>query len=81
LGCLLTEQQNPKTIGLSDYAQKDIAKAISIVKDLDTELVETLKQKLPELENLYREVNNTLETGSRVFICGCGATGRLSIVL
>lgn len=26
-------------------------------------------------------VNDTLNTGGRIFVCGCGATGRLSIVL
>jgi len=30
---------------------------------------------------LYKQINDTLETGGRIFICGCGATGRLSIVL
>jgi N-acetylmuramic acid 6-phosphate (MurNAc-6-P) etherase len=30
---------------------------------------------------MYEEVNETLKTGGRIFICGCGATGRLSIVL
>lgn len=26
-------------------------------------------------------VNDALNTGGRIFVCGCGATGRLSIVL
>lgn len=30
---------------------------------------------------MYRDVNQCLESGGRVFICGCGATGRLSLVL
>lgn len=30
---------------------------------------------------MAEEVNDTLTTGGRVFVCGCGATGRLSIVL
>lgn len=60
LGCLLTEQQNPKTIGLSEYAKTDLPKAIDIIKGLDIDLCDTLKSKLPELENLYKEVNDTL---------------------
>lgn len=27
------------------------------------------------------DINDTLSTGGKVFICGCGATGRLSLVL
>ena len=49
LGCLQTEQQNPKTIGLSDLAKNDLPKAISIIKELDIDLVEILKTKIPEL--------------------------------
>ena len=49
LGCLQTEQQNPKTIGLSDFAKNDLSKAISIIKELDIDLVEILKTKIPEL--------------------------------
>ncbi len=30
---------------------------------------------------MYKDVNETLENGNRVYICGCGATGRLSLVL
>lgn len=47
--------------------------------DLDT--MNILKGKIPELEKMYLEVNDTLEKGGRVFVCGCGATGRLSLVL
>jgi hypothetical protein len=47
LGCLLTEQQNPKTVGLSDLAKTDLPKAIATIKDLDIDLVEILKSKIP----------------------------------
>lgn len=30
---------------------------------------------------MYRDVNETLESGNKVYICGCGATGRLALVL
>jgi N-acetylmuramic acid 6-phosphate etherase len=81
LGCLLTEQQNPKTIGLSQMTQNDLHKAISTIKDLDIETINILLTKIDKLENMYQDVNETLITGGRVFVCGCGATGRLSIVL
>lgn len=40
-----------------------------------------LQQKIPELEYMYKDINQCLENGGRIFICGCGATGRLSLVL
>lgn len=81
LGCLLTEQQNPKTVGLSQLAQTDLLKAISIIKALDVDTMNILRSKVDELEKMYEAVNDTLSSGGRIFICGCGATGRLSIVL
>jgi len=30
---------------------------------------------------MYKDINETLETGGKIFICGCGATGRLALVL
>ncbi len=30
---------------------------------------------------MYQDVNETLEKGNKIFICGCGATGRLALVL
>lgn len=54
LGCLLTEQQNPKTDNLSEYAKTDLPKAISIIKGLDIDLVHILKGKIAELEALYK---------------------------
>jgi N-acetylmuramic acid 6-phosphate etherase len=77
----LTEQQNPKTVGLSQIAQEDLHKAISIIKGLDIDTINILLIKLDELDKMYEAVNDTLKTGGRIFICGCGATGRLSIVL
>lgn len=39
LGCLLTEQQNPKTKGLAEMAKQNLPQAIKIIKELDIELV------------------------------------------
>jgi N-acetylmuramic acid 6-phosphate etherase len=56
-------------------------KAISTIKELDIETINILLTKIDELEAMHEAVNETFATGGRVFICGCGATGRLSIVL
>lgn len=47
LGCLLTEQQNPKTIGLSEMAKNNIQDAISTIKELDFDTFTILKGKIP----------------------------------
>ena len=37
--------------------------------------------KVPELQEMYSAITDTLDSGHRVFISGCGATGRLSLAL
>lgn len=81
LGCLLTEQQSPHTLNLSSLAKDDLPAGIDRIKLLDVKTIETLKDKIPQLEAMYVDVNDCLETGGRIFMCGCGATGRLSLVL
>lgn len=81
LGCLLTEQQNPKTIGMAELAKDDLPAAINLIKDLDIETMQILKKLIPQLQALHVAVNDTLAAGGRIYICGCGATGRLSLVL
>lgn len=49
LGCLLTEQPNPKTIGLSQLAQSDVKQAIEVIKGLDVDTINILLTKIDEL--------------------------------
>ena len=62
-------------------AKNDLPLAIQTIKDMDFETMNILKGKIGEIEHMYKDVNDTLENGGRVFVCGCGATGRLSLVL
>lgn len=49
LGCLLTEQQNPLTVGLSQLAKDDLNAAINLIKRLDHDTMTILKGLLPQL--------------------------------
>ncbi|KRX04134.1 hypothetical protein PPERSA_08349 [Pseudocohnilembus persalinus] len=81
LGNLPTEQPAPETMGLSDVCQTDIKQAINMVRKLDLKTISVLQGKLKELEPLYQDITKTLDNGGRIYICGCGATGRLSLAL
>lgn len=62
-------------------AKNNLPQAIQVIKEMDFDTMEILRSKIPELEEMYKDVNDTLEKGGKVFVCGCGATGRLSLVL
>lgn len=81
LGALPTETPHPKTRGLDQLAKTNLVQGIAVLKDLDTNLLDVLWQKRSELIPLMTSVQDTLESGHRIYLCGCGATGRLSLVL
>jgi N-acetylmuramic acid 6-phosphate etherase len=81
LGFLDTETPHPKTLELSDWAVKDLPRAIKTLVDIDCAALEKLKTKTDDILRLRIDIRDTLASGGRVFLCGCGATGRLSLTL
>lgn len=81
LGDLDTEKPHPQTLSLSDLAQKDLDQAITVMASIDIKALEVLKTKIPEILNLRSSIERTWSQGGRIFMCGCGATGRLSLSL
>lgn len=81
LGSLPTESPHPKTVNLSNDAKLDLNKAIASIQDIDLDVMLRLEESLSELKNLKGDIKTTLDSGGRIFLCGCGATGRLSLAL
>lgn len=81
LGSLPTESPHPKTVNLSHEAKGDLPRAIESILDIDREVFLRLSQSLPELKILQANILTTIKEGGRIFLCGCGATGRLSLAL
>lgn len=81
LGMLPTEQGHPLTQNLSEFASGDVLKGLEVLRQVDVLALERLKKELPSILPLTQAIQKTLEAGDKVFLGGCGATGRLSIVL
>lgn len=81
LGSLPTESPHPKTTNLSHEAKLNLARAIESIQDIDRHVFFQLKNILPELKSLKTDILATLRADGRIFLCGCGATGRLSLAL
>lgn len=81
LGLLETEKPHPLTVNLSEAVQSDLTTAIASLKAVDSEALNVLESLLPQLQPLGSDIWDTLQSGGKVFLCGCGATGRLSISL
>jgi len=81
LGHLVTESFHPKTTKLSDLVKSDVAAALKLLEEVDHDAIKLMESKNSMLWELAVEIRETLSKGNKIFMCGCGATGRLSLVL
>ena len=83
LGTLLTESSHPKTQTLSQTIQQDTEAGIRLLQSVDEDIVEHLEALFAQAGyvTLVDTLLNALCQGKRIFFTGCGATGRLSILL
>lgn len=81
LGYLSTEQPHPATRELSRWARNDLPRAISVLKRVDLDTLESSERYAAEIDVLAEKVKATLGAEKRVFLVGCGATGRLALSL
>lgn len=81
LGHLPTESRHPRTTRLSQLATEDLTAAIRLLQDVEIDALQDLKGKRTLIEHMSDDIRATLASGGRIFLCGCGATGRLSLSL
>jgi len=83
LGVLPTEQSHPKTNGLSEVIRQDTAAGIRLLQAVDRDLLPVAGRVFAsrEFAGLVERLLLALQDRKRIFLSGCGATGRLCILL
>ncbi len=83
LGMLMTEQAHPKTRGLSDLIARDLSAGIRQLQQVDEDVVVAARRAFADASyvRLVQALQAALLDGKRICFSGCGATGRLSILL
>jgi N-acetylmuramic acid 6-phosphate etherase len=83
LGELLTEAFHPKTRTLSQTAALDLPAAIRLLQSVDDEIPPAMEKVLQQdsFGRLVDAFGEALSAGKKIYFTGCGATGRLSILL
>ncbi len=81
LGHLVTESFHPLTKNLSQLVHSNVGEALSLLQMVDREALHLMKEKSGIIWQMAQDIQATLDSGHKVFMCGCGATGRLSLVL
>lgn len=78
---LLTEQRHPATWNLGERIRKDIAAGLGMIVSVDEDVtakVRALAADPAPLERMARAVAEAVLEGRRIYVYGCGATGRLA---
>jgi N-acetylmuramic acid 6-phosphate etherase len=83
LGELLTESSHPKTRSLSETSKTNLAASIRLLQSVDEEIPPAVEKIFHQetFQDLTKVLVSTLSAGRRILLTGCGATGRLSILL
>ena len=81
LGHLPTEKAHPKTLDLSNQAKVNLKGAIQTLQGIDRDALSVAKAETPLIQELAQQIQMTFENGKRVYLSGCGATGRLALAL
>ncbi|MHC4088322.1 MAG: sugar phosphate isomerase [Planctomycetota bacterium] len=83
LGELLTESSHPKTRNLSKTCKANLADGIRLLQSVDDDIPPAMEKVLQQdtFKELVEAFFNALKAKRRIFFTGCGATGRLSILL
>ena len=83
LGKLVTEQSHPRTRRLSETARISVTGALAQLLAVDTDVVAAYEAWIETgaPARIKDAVLNALLAGGRIFFTGCGATGRLSVLL
>ncbi len=83
LGTLLTESSHPKTRDLSQTIQADIPAGIRQLLSVDEDIALAAETLFAQdgYDRLIEAFGRAIREGRQIFFTGCGATGRLSILL
>lgn len=81
---LLTEQRHPLTWNLSQVVKKDSEEGIRLIFGVDEDITKKLETmaandlEINLLEQAAQAIVEAMEEGYKIFIYGCGSTGRLA---
>lgn len=81
LHTLLTEQRHPVTWDLSQIIKEHLEKGLQQIFTVDKDITRSFSQIAKDtarLEQAAQAVSQALKDGKKIFLYGCGATGRLA---
>lgn len=81
LGHLVTESSHHLTHELSEWAVKDLPQGLAALQAVDGLALRSLDREMTGIWQLHQKIQRVIHAGHDILLVGCGATGRLSLVL
>jgi N-acetylmuramic acid 6-phosphate (MurNAc-6-P) etherase len=81
LHSLLTEQRHPKTWNVSSVLENDVEEGLRQILSVDEDIAEKFRRMAADtslLEQAAQAVATAIKAHHKIFLYGCGATGRLA---
>lgn len=78
---MITEAPNPLSYNLSELCQINLQKAFKVFKNIELNAIEAMVNYATLIEKLRVDIKSCLDSGHKVFLIGCGASGRLVMLL
>ena len=78
---LITESPHPLSYNLSELCQTNLKEAFAVFKAIELNALDTILAYAPLIEKLRTDINSCLNSGNKIFLIGCGASGRLAMLL
>lgn len=78
---LVTEEANALSAKLSELCHNDLPEAFEVFRQIEFNAVQALMAYLPIIENLRHELQLALHNNQKIYLVGCGASGRLAMLI
>lgn len=78
---LVTEAPNPISFNLSDLCINDINEAFNVFQKIELSAINSMVNYIDKITELRHDIKNCLDSGNKIFLIGCGASGRLAMLL
>ncbi len=78
---LVTESPHHLSYNLSELCQTDLQEAFTVFKTIELNAVDSMISYTPVIEKLRTDISSCLKNGNKIFLIGCGASGRLAMLL
>jgi N-acetylmuramic acid 6-phosphate etherase len=78
---LITEAPNPLSYNLSELCKNDLVQAFAIFQTIELNAINAMLSYVPLIEKLRHAINKCLAEKNKIYLIGCGASGRLAMLI